>query len=103
MATHWAIYVPVHSSISTLLMLQSIPSAGSEGSSSSSAVSEVLVIGQHGGASTIDDASGRSNMVVDDNRVAAMHTCNKGGIIESHISISRVNDFASHPHVPGGL
>jgi len=42
-------------------------------------------------------------MVVDDNRTAAMHTCNKGGIIESHISMSRVNDGTSHPHVPGGL
>ena len=64
MAIHWAIYVPILSSISTLLMLQSIPSAGSEGSSSSSAVSEVLVIGQHGGASTIDDASVPCNDVV---------------------------------------
>lgn len=63
MATHWAIYVPVLSSISTFL-LQSIPSAGSEGSSSSSAVSEALMTGHHGGASTIDDASVPCNDVV---------------------------------------
>jgi len=57
MATHCAIYVTVLSSISTLLLLQSIPSAGSEGSSSSSssAVSEALMTGYHGESSTIDD------------------------------------------------
>jgi hypothetical protein len=64
MAIHWAIYVPVLSSISTLLMLQSIPSACSEGSSSSSALSEALMTGHHGKASTIDNASVPCNDVV---------------------------------------
>jgi hypothetical protein len=64
MATHWAIYVPVLSSISTLLLQQSIPSACSEGSSSSSAVSEALMTGHHGGASTIDASSVPCNDVV---------------------------------------
>ena len=66
MAVHFASYVPVLSSISTSLLLQSIPFAGSEAassSSSSSSVSEALLTG-HRGASTIDDASVPCNDLV---------------------------------------
>ena len=42
-------------------------------------------------------------VVEDDNLTTAVHTCNKGGIIESYISMSRVNDGTSHPNVQGGL
>ena len=68
MAVHFASYMPVLSSISTSLLLQSIPFAGSEAassssSSSSSSVSEVLLT-RHHGASTIDDASVPCNDLV---------------------------------------
>lgn len=64
-AVHFASYMPVLSSISTSLLLQSIPFAGSEAasSSSSSSVSEALLT-RHHRASTIDDASVLCNDLV---------------------------------------